>query len=143
MTHSSGIESERLLRLLQTVDSPVTPRTFDPDFDEGGTHVHPFIYGSDKDKHPASNGGSHMNLSPKSPVKESRMSPGNGSGPVLEMSKPVGDLDVDRLPLSCLLLEMSAAEYREKLKAQSSRKRDPRQEQNMSMKEKHDFIDRL
>ena len=38
---------------------------------------------------------------------------------------------------------MSAAEYREKLKTQSSRKRDPRQAQHMSMKEKHDFIDRL
>lgn len=39
--------------------------------------------------------------------------------------------------------EMSAAEYREKLKAQSARKRDPRQDHSMSMKEKHDFIDRL
>ncbi len=38
---------------------------------------------------------------------------------------------------------MSAAEYREKLKALSSRKRDPRQTQKMSMKEKRDFIDRL
>jgi hypothetical protein len=38
---------------------------------------------------------------------------------------------------------MSAAEYREKLKAENARKRDPRQNQNMSMKEKHDFIDRL
>lgn len=42
-----------------------------------------------------------------------------------------------------LELKMSAAEYREKLKAQSARKRDPRQEQHMSMKEKHDLIDRL
>ena len=141
MSDSSEIESKRLLRLLQTVDSPVTPRTFDPDFDEHGTHVHPFIYGSDKDKHPASNGGSHMNLSPTSPIKESRMSPSNGSATVLEMSKSVGDLVV--VICFSLLLEMSAAEYREKLKAQSSRKRDPRQEQNMSMKEKHDFIDRL
>jgi hypothetical protein len=38
---------------------------------------------------------------------------------------------------------MSAAEYREKLKEQNARKRDPRQNQNMSMKEKHDLIDRL
>ncbi len=38
---------------------------------------------------------------------------------------------------------MSAAEYREKLKAQNARKRDPRQDQHMSMKEKHDLIDRL
>jgi len=40
-------------------------------------------------------------------------------------------------------IEMSAAEYREKLKEQNARKRDPRQNQNMSMKEKHDLIDRL
>jgi hypothetical protein len=38
---------------------------------------------------------------------------------------------------------MSAAEYREKIKAQKPRKRDPRHGQNMSMKEKHDLIDRL
>jgi hypothetical protein len=39
---------------------------------------------------------------------------------------------------------MSAAEYREKLKAQGARKRDPRHEQQpMSMKEKHALIDRL
>ena len=38
---------------------------------------------------------------------------------------------------------MSVAEYREKLKAQNSRKRDPRQDQQMSMKDKHDLIDRL
>ena len=40
-------------------------------------------------------------------------------------------------------LEMSAAEYREQLKAQGARKRDPRQEQPMSMKQKHEVIDRL
>jgi hypothetical protein len=40
-------------------------------------------------------------------------------------------------------LEMSAAEYREQLKAKSARKRDPRQEQPMSMKQKHEVIDRL
>jgi hypothetical protein len=38
---------------------------------------------------------------------------------------------------------MSAAEYREKLKAQQARKRDPRQDQQLSMKQKHDLIDRL
>jgi hypothetical protein len=38
---------------------------------------------------------------------------------------------------------MSAAEYREKLKAQNAHKRDPRQNQHMSMKEKHDYIERL
>ena len=38
---------------------------------------------------------------------------------------------------------MSAAEYREVLKAQSARRRDPRKENQMSMKEKHDYIDRL
>ena len=37
---------------------------------------------------------------------------------------------------------MSAAEYREKLKAEQARKRDPRQDQ-MSMKQKHDLIDHL
>ncbi len=41
------------------------------------------------------------------------------------------------------LIEMSAAEYREKLKAEQARKRDPRQDQNLSMKQKHDLIDRL
>ena len=41
------------------------------------------------------------------------------------------------------IIEMSAAECREKLKAQNARKRDPRQTQRMSMKEKHDLIDRL
>ncbi len=39
-----------------------------------------------------------------------------------------------------LFVDMSAAEYREKLKAQS-RKYDPRQNQQMSMKEKRAFID--
>jgi hypothetical protein len=38
---------------------------------------------------------------------------------------------------------MSAAEYRKTLKAQTARRRDPRQDSQMSMKEKHDFIDRL
>ncbi len=42
-----------------------------------------------------------------------------------------------------ILTEMSAAEYREKLKAQHVRKRDTRQDQQMSMKQKHDLIDRL
>ncbi|CAF1250169.1 unnamed protein product [Adineta ricciae] len=42
-----------------------------------------------------------------------------------------------------LELKMSAAEYREKLKAQQARKRDSRQDQQMSMKQKHDLIDRL
>ena len=41
------------------------------------------------------------------------------------------------------ILDMSAAEYREHLKAQNSRKRDPRQNQHMSMKEKRDLINRL
>lgn len=40
-------------------------------------------------------------------------------------------------------LDMSAAEYREKLKAQNARKRDPRQTQKMSMQQKHDVIDSL
>ena len=39
--------------------------------------------------------------------------------------------------------EMSAAEYREKLKTEKARKRDPRQERHMSMQEKHAYIDRL
>lgn len=38
---------------------------------------------------------------------------------------------------------MSAAEYRAKIKADNPRKRDPRQNQRMSMKEKHDLIDQL
>ena len=37
---------------------------------------------------------------------------------------------------------MSAAEYREQLKVQHARKRDPR-DQQMSMKQKHDLIDRM
>ena len=41
------------------------------------------------------------------------------------------------------VLEMSAAEYREKIKAESARKRDPRQDQHLSMKQKHDLIDHL
>ncbi len=40
------------------------------------------------------------------------------------------------------IVDMSAAEYREKLKGQS-RKHDPRQNQQMSMKQKRDFIDGL
>ena len=38
---------------------------------------------------------------------------------------------------------MSAAEYRAQLRAQNARKRDLRQNQTMSMKEKHDLIQRL
>jgi len=38
---------------------------------------------------------------------------------------------------------MSAAEYLEKLREKHARKRDPRKDQQMSMKQKHDFIDRL
>lgn len=38
---------------------------------------------------------------------------------------------------------MSAAEYREKLKAEKTRRRDPRQNQQMSMKEKRDIINGL
>ena len=38
---------------------------------------------------------------------------------------------------------MSAAEYREKLKTEKSRRRDPRQNQQMSMKEKRDIINGL
>jgi hypothetical protein len=45
--------------------------------------------------------------------------------------------------MSLLFKEMSAAEYREKLKAQQARKRDSRQDQQLSMKQKHDLIDRL
>ncbi|CAF3937830.1 unnamed protein product [Rotaria sordida] len=40
-------------------------------------------------------------------------------------------------------LQMSAAEYREKLKSQNVRKRDLPKNAHMSMKEKHDLIDRL
>ena len=40
-------------------------------------------------------------------------------------------------------LEMSAAEYREMLKVQKSRRRDPRQDQHMSMKQKRDLINDL
>ncbi|CAF3048727.1 unnamed protein product [Rotaria sp. Silwood2] len=54
----------------------------------------------------------------------SQSSSGNGSGGVFE-------------------LPMSAAEYREKLKSQNGRKRDLRKNNQMSMKEKHDVIDRL
>ncbi len=44
----------------------------------------------------------------------------------------------------CLpIIEMSVAEYREKLKAENARKRDPRQDANMTMKQKHDIIERL
>ncbi|CAF3114660.1 unnamed protein product [Rotaria socialis] len=40
-------------------------------------------------------------------------------------------------------LKMSAAEYREKIKSLNPRKRDPRHTNQMSMKQKHDVIDRL
>ncbi|CAF4480932.1 unnamed protein product, partial [Rotaria magnacalcarata] len=53
----------------------------------------------------------------------SSSSPTNGSRGVLE-------------------LPLSAAEYREKIKSQNPRKRDPRLMNQMSMKEKHDVIDR-
>ena len=45
--------------------------------------------------------------------------------------------------LQSIILEMSAAEFREQWKAQQARKRDPRQDQQLSMKQKHDLIDRL
>ena len=45
--------------------------------------------------------------------------------------------------LDFIFLEMSAAEYRETLKARGARKRDPRQDQNLSMKQKHALIDGL
>lgn len=77
---------------------------------------------------------SSENASPKSQLKPinvdisrtspSQISPSNGSGDPLEF-------------------KMSAAEYREKLKAQQARKRDPRQDQQLSMKQKHDLIDHL
>ncbi|CAF1138065.1 unnamed protein product [Rotaria sp. Silwood1] len=54
----------------------------------------------------------------------SQSSSGNGSGGVLE-------------------IQMSAAEYREKLKSQTVRQRDARKNSQMSMKDKHDLIDRL
>ncbi len=95
------------------------------------------------------------NASSKSPTKESQLkpantevsrtnpsqpSPANGSTEALEFSKDkISWFHIQKL----FLLEMSAAEYREKLKAQQARKRDPRQDQQLSMKQKHDLIDRL
>jgi len=70
----------------------------------------------------------------------SQVSPSNGSGDPLELSKFHSNQKANHFRSD---LEMSAAEYREKLKAQHARKRDPRQDQQLSMKQKHDLIDHL
>jgi hypothetical protein len=100
---------------------------------------------TDKDKRRELNSSGIINSSPKSPAKpvgtnSSESSSANGSEGTLEFSK---NKIIFNLYILFLFIEMSAAEYREKLKAQHAGKRDPRQGQHMSMKEKHDYIDRL
>jgi len=124
----------------QNMSSSAISRTSDQDYEppeDHETYHRSSPPASDKNKHqefPSTNTYTNINSSPKSPTRDfyakptdintSQSSTANGSGGLLNF-------------------EMSAAEYRAKLKAQNPRKRDIRQNQTMSMKEKHDFLDRL
>ncbi|CAF1059970.1 unnamed protein product [Adineta ricciae] len=123
----------------KNVDSPTTSRTSDRDYDRvGNTYLPSSPPSSDKNNRrelPSNHAYTNINSSPKSPPRDvyakpiasspARTSASNGfGGGVLEMT-------------------MSVAEYRAKLKEQHERKRDPRQTQQMTMKQKHELIDGL
>ncbi|UJR31445.1 hypothetical protein I4U23_018938 [Adineta vaga] len=122
VTHTTKVDS-----------SPAISRTSDH---ENYLQSSPSLTDKDKRKEFTSVG----NSSPKSPMKDSRLkSTGTESSrqSASQSSSSINESD------ATLELKMSAAEYREKLKAQNARKRDSRQEQQLSMKQKHDLIDRL
>ncbi|CAF1601828.1 unnamed protein product [Rotaria sp. Silwood1] len=135
--HVTDFTGPTVTHTTKTGSSPTISRTSDQD-NEHENYLQSSPLSIDKDnkyKEFISTG----NSSPKSPTHNSHVKPmdsdisqtsppqsssANGSGGTLE-------------------LKMSAAEYREQLKAQHARKRDPRQDQHLSMKQKHDLIDRL
>ena len=149
-------KSETFMFLFQDVDSPTISRTSDHDYDRfGDTYLPSSPPSSDKNNRrelPQNYAYTNINSSPKSPPRDvyakpipsspARTSASNGfGGGVLEMStfrlNKTSSIDFS------LYLAMSVAEYRAKLKEQHERKRDPRQFQQMTMKQKHELIDGL
>ncbi|CAF0764243.1 unnamed protein product [Adineta steineri] len=136
--HVTDFTGPTITQHTKNAESPAISRTSDRDYrNDDNTYLPSSPPISEKDKRKEispSNMYTNTSSSPKSPARDSyaksdstsppRISPSNGSAGGLELA-------------------MSAAEYREKLKEKSARKRDPRQDQQMSMKQKHDFIDRL
>jgi len=124
--HVTDFTGPTVTHTTKTNGSPAISRTSDQDYDQGHDNENHFekTSSTNKDK---------RNSSPKSPTKDSHLKSMGTENSCTNPSQPGATLE----------LKMSAAEYREKLKAQHARKRDPRQDQQLSMKQKHDLIDRL
>jgi len=130
--HVTDFTGPTVTHTTKTNGSPAISRTSDQDYDQGHDNENHFekTSSTNKDK---------RNSSPKSPTKDSHLKPANTEVSRTNPSQPSPTNGTEET----LELKMSAAEYREKLKAQHARKRDPRQDQQLSMKQKHDLIDRL
>ncbi|CAF3459718.1 unnamed protein product [Rotaria socialis] len=138
--HVTDFTGPTVTHTTKTDSSPATSRASDQDYDHTHDHENYFQPSSpslDKEKHkdfiPAADS------SPKSLTKNDyHVKPVDSDGS--QTSPPQSSsANGQGTPLE---LKMSAAEFREQLKAKNARKRDPRQDQ-MSMKQKHDLIDRL
>lgn len=130
--HVTDFTGPTVTHTTKTNGSPAISRTSDQDYDHENYHEP-----SSPHKEFISNDISP----PKSPIKESKLKPANNTE--ISRTSPSEPSPPANGSTEVLELKMSAAEYREKLKAQQARKRDPRQDQQLSMKQKHDLIDRL
>ncbi|CAF2870372.1 unnamed protein product [Rotaria sp. Silwood2] len=134
--HITDFTGPTVTQTTKTGSSPTTSRTSDQDNDhENYLQSSPPSIGKHKHKEFISVG----NSSPKSPTYDSHLKPMDSD---ISQTSPPQSSSANGSE-GTLELKMSAAEYREQLKAQQARKRDPRQDQQMSMKQKHDLIDRL
>jgi Na(+)/H(+) exchange regulatory cofactor NHE-RF2 len=124
--HVTDFTGPTVTHTTKTNGSPTISRTSDQDYDHEN---YPEQSSPSKRKELTS-------VDNASPTKESQLKPANTEVSRTQTSPANGSSEA-------LELKMSAAEYREKLKAQQARKRDPRQDQQLSMKQKHDLIDRL
>ncbi|CAF0951969.1 unnamed protein product [Adineta steineri] len=136
--HVTDFTGPTVTHTTKTDGSPAISRTSDQDDDhENYLQSSPRLPDKEKRKEFTSVGNSSPKLSTKdSPLKSTGT---DGSHQSLSHSSSSANGSEG----GTLEIKMSAAEYREKLKAQHARKRDSRQDQQLSMKQKHDLIDRL